>query len=212
MWAFELRRRHLFAFSLAVVSSFAFLAVIYSREKSDSTYLASPIIISSSSMANVDFSGFFNQSTRLQIYNLIKNSPGIHFREICDRSGFSIGTVQYHLGLLVKKGFVSVRRDGRYKRYFEAKKYPETEMRMIAFLKHSTVRRILIALNANPCTHKELTSLLGISSQALTWQMNRLRKAELICTVADSFTVKYFLTSGTDDLVKIACLRLERGS
>jgi predicted transcriptional regulator len=117
--------------------------------------------------------------------------------------------VQYHLDLLTKKGFISKRRDGRYKRYFEAGKYAETEMQMISFLKHATIRRILIALHSNPRTHKELASLLEISSQALTWHMNRLRKTGLMYAIADNFTVKYFLTSEADNLVRIACLRLE---
>lgn len=203
-----MRRRHLFAFSLAVLLSFAFLAVIYSREETHDTYLASPIVISSSSIAHMDL-GFFNQSTRMQIYNLIQADPGIYFREICDLLGLSIGTVQYHLDLLVKKGFVAVKHDGRYKRYFEAEKYAETEMRMISFLKHPTTRHILIALQAGSCTHKELTGLLGISSQALTWQMNRLRKTGFTYAIADNLTIKYFLTSEANNLVKIACLQLK---
>jgi predicted transcriptional regulator len=205
----DLRRHHLFAFSLAVLLSFAFLAVIYSREETNDTYLASPIVLSSSSIANTEFSGFFNQSTRIQIYNLIQNNPGIYFREICDCLGLSIGTVQYHLDLLMKRGFVTAKQDGRYKRYFEAEKYAEPEMRMISFLKHSTTRHILIALQADVCTHKELTDLLGISSQALTWQMNRLRKTGFIYAISYNLTIKYFLTSEANNLVKIACLQLK---
>jgi predicted transcriptional regulator len=206
-----LRSRHLFAFSLAVVSGFAFLAAIYSREKPRDSYLASPIIIVSSSIPNMDSSNFFNQSTRMQIYSLIKNSPGIHFREICSILGFPIGTVQYHLNLLVNRDAVRVRRDGRYKRYFEAKKYSETEMQIISFLRHSAIRHIIFALHANPCTHKELTSLLGASSQALTWHMNRLRKTGLIYATAENSTVRYFLTPEADRLVKSVCSGL-RGS
>lgn len=209
IWAFKLKRSRLFALSLVVLLSFAFLAVIYSREQTNDAYLTSPIVISSSSIANTDFSETFNQSTRMQIYNLIKNDPGIYFREICDRLGLSIGTVQYQLDLLVKKGIVTVRQDGRYKRFFEAEKYAETEMRIISFLKHPTTRHILVALQASPCTHKELTGLLGISSQALTWQMNRLKKTGFICAIADNLTIKYFLTSEADNLVKIACLQLK---
>jgi len=207
IWAFKLRKRHLFAFSLVVLLSLAFLAVIYSREKSDDTYLASPAI-SLSSITRMDW-GFFNQSTRMQIYNLIKNDPGIYFREICDRLGLSIGNVQYHLDLLVKKGLVAVKQDGRYKRYFETKKYSETEMQMISFLKHSTIKDILIALHSSPQTHKVLTNILGISSQALTWQMNRLKKTGFIYGIADNLTIQYFLTSEADNLVRIACLQLK---
>ena len=179
-----------------------------SREKTNSTYIASPVAISSSSIDHVDL-GFLNQSTRMQIYNLIQTDPGIYFREICDRLGLSIGTVQYHLDLLVRKKRVVEKQDGRYIRYFEAKKYAQIEMRMISFLKHSTTRQILIALQASPCTHKELTGLLGISSQALTWQMNRLRKTGFIYVIADKLTIKYSLTSKADSLVRIACLQLK---
>jgi predicted transcriptional regulator len=142
----------------------------------------------------------------VQIYNLIKNDPGIYFREICDLLSLSVGTVQYQLDLLVKKSFVTVRQSGRYKRFFEARKYDEVEMLMISFLKNQTTRRILLALQASACTHKELTELLGISSQALTWQMNRLKKTGFIYAAPDNLTIRYSLTLEANNLVKIARL------
>ena len=204
-----MRSRHLFAFSLIVMSGLAFLAAVYAKEKSNGDYLVSPMVFSTSSTVGMDSSGFFNQSTRMQIYSMISESPGIHFREICGILGLSVGVVQYHLGLLVKRGFVKVRQDGRYKRYFQAEKYGEPEMRIISLLKHLTIRHILLALHANPHTHKELASTLGISSQALTWHMNRLTKTGFVEAVRDNSTVRYSLTSETDNLVRIGCLRLE---
>lgn len=207
-WAFDLRKRRLFAFSLAVLLGFAFLAVIYFREKSSDALLASPVV-SSSSMVDVTFSGFFNQSTRVEIYNLIKNDPGIYFREICDRLGLSIGNVQYHLNLLENRGLLLVKQDGRYKRYFEVGKYSETEMQMISLLKHPTMARILTFLHASPQTHGGLADILGISSQALSWQMNLLKKTGFVYGIAENLTIKYFLTLEADNVFGIACLQLK---
>jgi predicted transcriptional regulator len=42
-------------------------------------------------------------------------------------------------------------------------------------------------------THKELASKMGITSQALTWQMNRLKKTGLINISQEGMGMKYSL-------------------
>ena len=64
-----------------------------------------------------------NNSTRLEIYNFIQANPGIQFRGICNQLGISIGLAQFHLGVLKKAGLITFIRDGKYKRFFQTKKY-----------------------------------------------------------------------------------------
>jgi len=139
-------------------------------------------------------SALLNQTTRMDIYSFIKNNPGLHFRALSNYLSMPIGVLQYHLGLLVKGGLVSTHRDGRYRRYFESKRFTETEMRVISVLRNGTSGKILATLFRKPqMTHKDLAAQLNISSQALSWQMNRLEQMSLIKRNVEGLNVKYSL-------------------
>jgi DNA-binding transcriptional ArsR family regulator len=99
----------------------------------------------------------FNNSTRTQIYSFIKDNSGIQFRGICASLSLPVGLAQYHLGVLIKAGLISFVRDGRYKRYFESKKFSKKEMIAISLLRHKTAKRIFeVLLNRKRMSHGEL--------------------------------------------------------
>jgi len=135
-----------------------------------------------------------DNSTRIEIYDFIKDNPGVQFRGICNELGLSIGLAQFHLGILKKAGLVSFIRDGRYKRYFESNKFSQKEMGMISLLRHETAKNILKAmLDRKKMSHSELASQLSITSQGLTWQMNRLKKVGVVQGNEDGIKVIYSL-------------------
>jgi predicted transcriptional regulator len=135
-----------------------------------------------------------NQPTRLEINNFVKSTPGVHFRGICDNLGLSVGVVQYHLSVLERAGFITSYRDGQNKRYFEASVFSQTDMKLIALVRHETISKILIILSQNlSALHRDIASSLDISSQALTWQMNQLKKTALVNAEKTGINVKYNL-------------------
>jgi predicted transcriptional regulator len=147
-------------------------------------------------------SPLLNQSTRLQIYNFITKTPGTNFRGICNTLTLPIGVVQYHLATLMRGGLVCNRRDGRNKRYFESKKFSSTEMKIVSILRHQTVEKILTILRGR------LAQRLEISSQALTWQMKRLKEASLVTSsLVDGNGVIYSLDEAFAVTVK-QCLNV----
>ena len=132
-------------------------------------------------------------STRIGIYEFIKDNPGVQFRGISSQLGLSIGLAQFHLGVLTKAGLISFIRDGKYKRFFESKRFSKKQMKIISLLRHNTASRIIRAiLERKEVSHGELAHELSITSQGLTWQMNRLRKNHLI---AESKTNKKLVYS-----------------
>jgi predicted transcriptional regulator len=163
----------------------------------------------------IDYTSFYqkqsiilNQTTRLEIYTFIKDKPGTYFRDICDELELSVGVVQYHLRLLTKAKLISIYDDNRYKRFFQSGRLKESEMRLIALLRHKTAGRILLVLSKNQSiSHQSLASKLGISSQALSWQMSRLRKMGVVDTVRERMTVEYFVT-GKNVLLLSRCISL----
>jgi predicted transcriptional regulator len=133
-----------------------------------------------------------DQPTRLEIYNCIKDNPGVHFRGICGKLGLSVGIIQYHLSVLEHVGLITSYNDGQNKRYFERSAVTKTDVKLISLMRHNTTAQILTALAKNPSVlHRDLAKCLGISSQALTWHMNQIKKAGLISAEKVGVNVKY---------------------
>ena len=116
----------------------------------------------------------------------IMTNPGVYLREISEDLGLSMGAVQYHTWVLTKNGDVEDCRRGRYRHFFGARRYGEEERVVISLLRQGTTGRILLALSGSePLTHMQLAGILGISSQALSWQMKRLKEAGIVETLAN---------------------------
>jgi len=136
-----------------------------------------------------------SNSTRAEVYNFIVSNPGIQFRGICAGLGIAVGTAEFHLGVLKKAGLISFVRDGKYKRFFVTKKFSWKEMKLISLLRHETTREILKTIAAQKTvSHGKLASDLSITSQGLTWQMNRLREQVIVQENCISNKVTYSLS------------------
>jgi predicted transcriptional regulator len=152
-----------------------------------------------------------DQPTRLEIYNFVRDNPGVHFRGICEVLGLSVGVVQYHLGVLEQAGLVSSYADGQNRRYFE-RNFAASDVALTSLLRHETPAKILTALTRDDgVLHRDLVRSLGVSSQALTWQMNQLKKAQLVTAEKAGVNVKYGLNPASANAVKLA-LNLIGGS
>jgi predicted ArsR family transcriptional regulator len=116
-----------------------------------------------------------NMTTRGEIMAFILTNPGVYLREISEDLGLSMGAVQYHIWVLTRDGQLEECRSGRYRRFFGAAKYQKTEQMVLSLLRQGTAGRILAALSEEPLTHARLASILGLTSQAVSWHMKRLR-------------------------------------
>ena len=135
-----------------------------------------------------------NSTTRAAVYDFIVANPGIQFRGICTGLSIAIGTAEFHLGVLKKAGLISFVLDGKYKRFFVSKKFSMKEMKLISLLRHETIKEIvkkIIAEKAVP--HSKLASYLCITSQGLTWQIDRLREEGIIKENSNGIKVTYSL-------------------
>ena len=155
-----------------------------------------PIVIGASLHSN--HSQPLEQPTRLEIYDYIKSNAGMHFRGICDGLGLSVGVVQYHLSVLEHAGKITACKDGQNKRYFEHGAFTTADMQLISLMRHGTAATILTILaQSGSVLHRDLASSLGISSQALTWQMNQLKETGLINAEKTGVNVRYIFTEAT---------------
>lgn len=135
----------------------------------------------------------------------IMTNPGVYLREISEDLGLSMGAVQYHTWVLYKNGEIEECRTGKYRRFFGAAKYGETERKVISLLRQGTAGKILTLLSEErPLTHMKLAELLGLSSQALTWHMKRLESMGIIeCGVFQGQSMRtYRLVDGVAQKVR----------
>jgi predicted transcriptional regulator len=103
----------------------------------------------------------------------------------------------------MKAGLVSSFRDGRYTRYFQSGKFEEREMKIVSLLRHETAPKVLSLVSKKQAlSHIDLASKLGISSQALTWHMNRLKKNGLISFVMEGRKMRYSLDEDNAEMIK----------
>ena len=151
----------------------------------------------------IDKPPLLNQSTRMQVYSFIEANPGVHFRGVCSGLSIPIGVAQYHLGILTKTGLISFFQDGRYKRYFRSRSFRTKEMQVISVLRHRTVGKILrILTENNQLAHHDLASKLEISSQALSWQMARLKEMDIVDSATESLEVNYSINEENATIIK----------
>jgi predicted transcriptional regulator len=194
-----LQQQKSFTFSVTAASPYSGIPSLRAITTDQYCLLALPTTCFSVSNAS---QAPFNNGTRTQIYNYIEGNPGVQFRGICAALSLPVGLAQYHLGVLVKAGLVSFIRDGRYKRFFLAKKFSKKEMLMISLLRHKTAKRIFeVLLNKKQLSHGELACEVSITSQALTWQMKRLGKTEFVMQAAEGLRTIYSLDEASAPLL-----------
>ncbi|MHA1146300.1 MAG: winged helix-turn-helix transcriptional regulator [Candidatus Helarchaeota archaeon] len=135
------------------------------------------------------------QNTRNRIYTLIAEEEGIHLREICRRMNKRMGVVQYHIYVLERAGIISSYKDGRYRRFFtNGNGFDTAHAALISLLKRPTTNKILThVIQEQEISHAELASLLGISSQAITWHIKKIEQHDLIISVKEGKQKIYHL-------------------
>ena len=122
-----------------------------------------------------------NLTSRANIYDFIQSNPGAHLRRICSCLSISIGSAQYHLDQLLESKLIESEKESKYRRFFVSRKFSAFEKMVIAFLRKPNARLIMKYTSTNEgCSHQELSRLLGISSQAVTWHIKRLLDENMI--------------------------------
>jgi len=114
-------------------------------------------------------------ASRKRIFEHVEAHGGAHLREIGRKCEVPLGTALYHLDRLEAEGLITVRRDGRYKRYFAANGLGRREKDLLSAFRHAVPRRIAAALvERTALTQRELCALIGVSRSTLSFHVNSL--------------------------------------
>jgi predicted transcriptional regulator len=131
-------------------------------------------------------------------------NPGVQFRAICGGLGLSIGVVQFHLMQLEKNGLIESLRWGRYKRFFVVGTFSRGRWQR---LQRRGSKRFGVFFGRywrEEGVPLQTGLQVTLSSQALTWQMNRLQETGLIEETRDGLNVSYRIKPEQVELVTLA--------
>lgn len=128
--------------------------------------------------------GDAEQGTREQIFSVIESNPGIHFRDICRRLKKEIGVVQYHVYVLQRFSVITSLKDGRFTRFFVKDNTFDDEAQQVMAAWHRPVEKKMLISLVHPekekINSKFLVKKCGVTTQAVTWHANRMKKNGLL--------------------------------
>ncbi|MFW3146300.1 MAG: winged helix-turn-helix transcriptional regulator [Thermoplasmatota archaeon] len=132
--------------------------------------------------------------TRREIFELIKSSPGVHFREISRRLDIPMGVVEYHINFLLKRDMIVARKEGRYKRYYTEGKVGSRDKKVLAFLRKDIPRAILMYLMLNPgARHRDIKSELDIGGSTLSFHLKKMIRKEVVREEDEEGTKRFYV-------------------
>lgn len=122
-----------------------------------------------------------------RLLSFIQRYPGVHLREIRRRLQIPIGTLDYHLYRLGRRGLISVRFQGGYKccypavAAFSQAPIPEGEQTLLALLRHPVPRALLLHLYLEGSSSPAgLVGALGTTGPNLSYFLKRLEAAGVL--------------------------------
>ncbi len=160
-----------------------------------------------------------SQQTRQDIYNLIKQNEGSHFRMICRDLDKKIGVIQYHIGVLEKNGLIRSVKDGRYKCFFATNKgtnsleyQPTMDLdsdqrilreSLITSMKRETPKKIIkYILENGEASHQILAKISSVSPQAITFHCQKLQKINIIQSIKVGRQKFYSISNSLNEIMK----------
>lgn len=119
---------------------------------------------------------------RKRVYNCVRKSPGLHFREIQRRTNLATGSVDYHLHFLHKNGLVRTEKAGKFLRYYPTDiSYGKEEKELLNLLRQETIRHIIIyIIDHKRVNATKIAEEIGISSSNLSRYLNMLLDKNII--------------------------------
>ncbi|MFH0832769.1 MAG: winged helix-turn-helix transcriptional regulator [Candidatus Aenigmatarchaeota archaeon] len=125
---------------------------------------------------------YLDLAARKDIYDSIKKSPGLHFRELQRRTKLATGSIDYHLHFLHRHGLIRTEKTSRFVRYYPADQaFDEKEKELLNLLRQEKIRHILIHIiqNKRPNALK-IANDLAISPSSLSWYLKKLAEKNII--------------------------------
>ena len=147
-------------------------------------------------------------SLRDFIEQIISENPGIHFREIQRKSGAAVGQVEYHIYQLERMEKISIKKDGKLKRYFLLNNTGFNDRKILYFLRNKFSRDIIFYLLENESAELSMFLSGRKSKQENTRQViSDMINQGIIHTESKSSTNYLFLTDPENTMLMLKKFR-----
>jgi predicted transcriptional regulator len=110
------------------------------------------------------------------LLKLVRQNPGIHYREMVRISGLGYGTLERRLALLERLSLIRAHRAGHFTRYYNPD-VPKTDIELLYFLKQRAYREIIQLLlddASDAFTFQEIVQMIGKAPSTVSEQVGRL--------------------------------------
>jgi DNA-binding transcriptional ArsR family regulator len=145
--------------------------------------------------ARVSGNEVLTHDARQEVYERVKSQPGVSFHELNDQVEFGASTLNYHLRVLERNGFVTRLKDGRYVRFFDRQSGAYAGGRKVALsaLKNQTTAAIAREILRRPGVAQcDLASRFDIAASTVNWHVKRLQDAGLVEKQRDHHFTRYY--------------------
>ncbi len=131
----------------------------------------------------------FDVEARRRIFDMIRNHPGLHLRELSRRLDILPSLADYHLKALKKNDLVYFNMEEGYKRYYVSenlrgethKRLTSRQREVLNIVRQKVPLRIVMIILDNPnATHSEILSAVDISASTLSYHLKKLVKARVL--------------------------------
>jgi DNA-binding transcriptional ArsR family regulator len=136
---------------------------------------------------------------RHEVYERVKAFPGVSFIQLSDQVSFGASTLNYHLRVLEKNGYITSVKDGRYLRFFDRQSglYAGAKKDAVSALRNPNTAAIAKHILQNPGVPQcDLAAKFSITASTVNWHINRLAGAGLVERQRDAHYTRYYVGEG----------------
>ena len=122
-----------------------------------------------------------DNAKRWEIFSYILKYPGLHFRELSRKLHISRGTLEYHLNYMRKEGFLIIKKEGRFARYYALNDVGENYKKILNLLRQKVPRAILRYIIGVPmCTQDQIADFVKRSNNTVSYHLKKFEELGLI--------------------------------
>jgi predicted transcriptional regulator len=110
------------------------------------------------------------------LLKLVRQNPGVHYRELLRVSGLGYGTLERQLALLERLSLLRAHRAGGFTRYYNSD-VSKTDIELLYYLKQRPYReiiRLLLDDASEGYTFQEIVQMIGKAPSTVSIQLGRL--------------------------------------
>jgi DNA-binding transcriptional ArsR family regulator len=136
---------------------------------------------------------------RAEVYERVKAFPGVNFVQLSKAVTFGASTLNYHLRVLEKNGYITSVRDGRYLRFFDrtSGSYAGARKMAVSALRNDTTAAIAQHIRTHPGVAQcDLAAAFDVTPSTVTWHINRLAGQGLVTKARDGAHTRYYVGEG----------------